>query len=283
MALRTKTGPGFAALAILALASPAMAQDMLSLRRADGAATPVMAYAARGGAACPPTMVVSHGFGGSETGHRSLAEAMSARGWRVLVMGHRESGRDQLRAAFQQGGGLPAVDAAARQRAPHVARFADLDATFAEAMRICRPRPLVLAGHSMGAQTTMMEAGAVPLIGGMGSNRFDGYVALSPQGVGTTYAAGAWSGVSHPVLMVTGTGDRTADGDYSTRQTAFEGLPPGRKRFAVLPGAGHLQIGGLGSGAPAATVNALVAEFADQIARNAWGPSRVGGATIREK
>jgi pimeloyl-ACP methyl ester carboxylesterase len=283
MTFRAMIGSGLAALGILALASPAMAQDMLSLQRADGAMTPVMAYAARGNPACPPTMVISHGFGGSETGHRGLAEAMAARGWRVLVMGHRESGRDQLRAAFRQGGGLPTVDAAARQRAPHVARFADLDATFAEATRACRPRPLLLAGHSMGAQTTMMEAGARPLIGGMGSNRFDGYAAMSPQGVGTTYSAGAWSGVSRPVLMITGTGDRTADGDYSVRQTAFEGLPPGRKRFAVLPGAGHLQVGGFGGGPPAATVNALVAEFAEQVARNAWAPSRVGGATIREK
>jgi pimeloyl-ACP methyl ester carboxylesterase len=265
------------------LSTPAMAQTATALRRADGATTPVLVYPARGTAPCAPVLILSHGFGGDETGLKSLAESMSARGWRVIAIGHRESGRPQLRAAFMSGGGLTAVDEAARRRPLHVARFADLDTVYNEAIRACRPPRLLLAGHSMGAQTTMTEAGAMPLIGRMGANRFDGYIALSPQGIGTTYGAGAWSGVSKPVLMITGTNDRTADGDYTQRLSAFEGLPPGRKRLAVISGAGHLRIGGIGSASVNGVVNALVAEFADQVASGTWAASRVGGAQIREK
>jgi dienelactone hydrolase len=282
---RASVSATFSAAAALLLTTGASghAQTPLSLRRADGASVPVLDYRRAAPAECGPAMIVSHGFGGSEAALKGLANALSVRGWRVLVMGHRESGPQQLRAAMQAGGGWGAVDAAARQRSLHVARFADLDATHAEATRLCRPRPLVLAGHSMGSQTTMMEAGAVPLIGRMGSNRFDAYIALSPQGIGTTYAAGAWSGVSKPVLMVTGTNDRTVDADYTARLTAFDGLPAGRKRLAIISGAGHLQIGGIGSAGVDAAVNRLVGQFVEQVSQGTWGPVQVGGVTVRDK
>ncbi len=263
--------------------APATAQIAGNLQRADGASVPVLIYTPGSGATCAPTMVLSHGFGGDQNTLGGLAKAVAAKGWRVIAMAHRESGRDVLREAFQRGGGLTVVDAAARERPKHVARFADLDAAYTEATRPCRPPKLVLAGHSMGSQTTMMEAGARALIGGMGRNRFDAYVALSPQGIGTNYGAGAWSSVGKPVLMVTGTNDRTADGDYTARLTAFEGLPAGGKRLAVIPGAGHLQIGGIGSASVNATVNALVIEFLDGQASGRQSQSRVGGARVTDK
>jgi pimeloyl-ACP methyl ester carboxylesterase len=270
-------------LVALSIASPASAQTASALIRADGASVPVLIYAPSNGAACAPTMLLSHGFGGDERTLSGLAKAVAARGWRVIAIGHRESGRYQLRQAFQQNGGLAAVDASARERPKHAARFADLDAAYAEAIRPCRPPFLVLAGHSMGSQTTMMEAGARALIGSMGRNRFNAYVALSPQGIGTTYAAGAWSGVSKPVLMVTGTNDRVADGDYSVRLTAFEGLPAGNKRLAVISGAGHLQIGGIGSASVNTTVNALVIEFLERQVSGRLAPSRVSSAKVSDK
>ena len=274
-----------AALAIAcALAGlPALAQTPRALARADGASTPVLDYTPASTALCPDTMIISHGFGGDETALAGLAKAMTERGWRVISIGHRESRRAHLRSAILSGGGLAAIDAAAREKPKHAARFLDLDAAYADASRGCRPKTLILAGHSMGAQTTMMEAGSAPLIGRMGGNRFDAYIALSPQGIGTTYAAGAWAGVSKPVLMVTGTNDRVAGGDYTQRLSAFEGLPPGRKRLAVIPGAGHLQVGQIGSESVSRIVNRLVEEFAGQVAAGVWAPSSVQGAAITEK
>jgi pimeloyl-ACP methyl ester carboxylesterase len=261
----------------------AQAQTQRTLLRADGQSTQIADYTPSRSATCPTTMVLSHGFGGSSAALPSLARRMAAQGWRVIVMNHTESGRDVMRAAFQSGSGLAGVDAAARDRSKHAARFLDLDAAYAEAVRACRPPMLMLGGHSMGSQTTMMEAGAVPLIGRMGSNRFDAYIALSPQGIGTTYGSGAWRSVGKPVLMITGTNDRVVGADYTQRLTAFDGLPAGRKRLAVIAGAGHLQIGGVGSGSVDAVVNTLVAEFAAQISSGSWRPSAVNGVQITEK
>jgi pimeloyl-ACP methyl ester carboxylesterase len=265
-------------LSLAGMAGTAQAQTPLGLNRADGAQTPVLVYPPRKQTHCPATLILSHGLGGDETGLSSLAMAMAAQGWRVIAMGHRESGRAVLRDAFQAGQGLGGINQAAREPAAHAARIADLEATYRFATRNCRPPVMALAGHSMGAQTTMMEAGATARIGRLGSDRFDAYVALSPQGIGSAFAAGAWASVRKPVLMVTGTRDRSVDGDYTTRLSAFEGLPPGRKRLAILPGAGHLQVG---NGDP--RVYTLVGEFLGQISSGQWAPSRSPHADTREK
>jgi pimeloyl-ACP methyl ester carboxylesterase len=117
----------------------------------------------------------------------------------------------------------------------------------------------------------------------MGRNRFNGYIALSPQGIGTTYAAGAWSSVNKPVLMITGTRDTVVGGDYTARLTAFEGLPPGNKRLAVIEGAGHLQIGGIGSASVNSAVNALAVDFLDQLSSGRPPTTRFSGVRIIDK
>ena len=281
--MKTVTVKNITAAALLLLSLPAFAQTPRTLSRASGGETPVLDYQPAGAALCPETLIVSHGFGGDQSALAPLARHMLAKGWRVIVMSHQESGRAELRQAFQAGGGFAGVELAARDPGMHAARFRDLDAAYALAVSACRPKSMILAGHSMGAQTVMMEAGAAPLIGRMGSDRFDAYIAISPQGIGAAYAAGAWARVSKPVLMITGSNDRTAGGDYRSRLSAFEGLPPGRKRLAIIPGAGHLQVGQIGSENVSSAVNALAAEFAAQIASGAWAPSRIQGADVREK
>ncbi len=223
--------------------SPAFAQTT-TLPRADGASTPIKRYGPADG--CGPLMIISHGLGGSENGNAGLASTMAAEGWRVIVMGHRESGRAVLREALLSLSPRQNLIVASTTPDYHRARFLDLDATIAEATRPCRPSRFVLVGHSMGAMTTMLEAGAVAKYGRFGSDRFDAYVAISPQGIGYTYEAGAWARVRKPVLMITGTRDQGSEGGYETRLSAFEGLPAGSKRFAIIPGAGHLALSGDG-------------------------------------
>jgi alpha-beta hydrolase superfamily lysophospholipase len=267
-----------AALAISA-GSTALAQP---LPRADGAETPVKRFGPRSG--CGPAMIISHGFGGDENGNAYLASAMGMQGWRVIVMGHRESGRQQLRQAIFSGAGRDSIAAGARSPEAFRARFHDLDAAFAEATRGCRPSQLVLAGHSMGAMTVMLEAGAAATFGRYGSNRFDAYVAISPQGVGSGFAPGAWTGVTRPVLMITGTQDRALEGGPETRIAAFEGLRPGRKRLAIIPEATHLQLGANNGDPVGRTVVALTAEFLRGLsAGSALPPSSVKGVDIRDK
>ena len=274
---------GMFALTLGCIAAPAAAQVAASAVRADGASVPLRVFSPEGGGPCPPTLIYSHGLGGSEKGPAELADALAKRGMRTIFMGHKESGWPQLRAALP--GGKAAVIAAAREPASHAARFADLAAALGEATRQCRPRFLALAGHSMGAQTAMMEAGAQARIDVTGQDRFDAYVALSPQGVGSAFAQGAWDRVRKPVLMVTGTRDTSETEDYSSRRAAFEGLPPGAKRLVVIPGAGHLQIGGFGPGAAAVQkhVAEAMAEFLGEAAAGHVGISRLTGVETRDK
>jgi dienelactone hydrolase len=266
--------------ALIGIAAPPAAAQ--GLPRADGATTPVKHYGPQSG--CGPAMIISHGFGGNETGNGGLATAMAAQGWRVMVMGHRESGKEAFRAAIFSASPKQGILDATTTPAKHRARFLDLDAAVAAMTRSCRPATFVLAGHSMGAMTTMLEAGAVGRFGRFGSNRFDAYVAISPQGIGFTYASGAWAGVRKPVLMITGTRDQATDGGYETRLSAFDGLPPVFKRFAIIPDAGHLVLAANGNNRVTNAISALTLEFLKSVSKGrSLVPSTLRGIDIRDK
>lgn len=257
----------------------------VQLQRADGTVVPARHTGPQSG--CPKTLIVSHGLGGSESGLEGFARAMAESGWRVISLGHRESGRSVFRVALFSGAMRDTLSAAAADPRLYEARFADLQAGLQVATRRCRPTPLVFAGHSMGAATVMFEAGAVGRIGRFGGDRFDMYVAISPQGVGALWDVGAWRGVRKPVLMITGTKDSGIDGGYETRLSAFEGLPPGGKRLAIIPGAQHIALGRdarLGG-----IIAALTIEFIDGLGRaNVGGgktllPSRITEVEVRDR
>jgi len=271
---------GLALLILLAVVRGASAADSLAnLPRRDGASVPVRLYGDWSEAACPSTVLVSHGLGGSEDRLRYLGEGLAASGYRIAVMGHQESGRRALVEVM-----------ATRDREPLIAdprkfegRAQDLDAVLAAATRNCRPPLLVLAGHSMGAATVLFEAGAVGKVARPGADRFDAYVAISPQGVGWMFEPGAWTKVARPVLMVTGTRDSGYDGDYETRLAAFEGLPPGDKRLAVISEATHLNLGGNGGRAIQSAVLEIVEEFLGQVSVRRLSPSAVLAARVIDK
>jgi dienelactone hydrolase len=268
------------ALALCVAVDAALAADsLINIPRQDGSPVPARLYGDWNDGGCPPTVLVSHGLGGSEDGLRYLGEGLAVSGYRVAVMGHRESGRRALIEVM-----------AAREKEPLIAdprkfegRFMDLDAALSYAVRDCRPALLVLAGHSMGAATVMVEAGATGKVATGAADRFDAYVAISPQGVGWMFDHGAWRNISKPVLMVTGTRDSGYDGDYETRLAAFDGLLPGRKRLAVIPDATHLNLGGVGNKPGQAAVLLVVKEFLLQAATGALAPSGVTEARIVDK
>ncbi len=129
------------------------------------------------------------------------------------------------------GGGRGGIDRAASDRAAHLARQADFDAILAAEEKRCRVPFKVLAGHSMGARAALVEAGATSTSGIAGRDRFDAYIAISPLGEGHSFfPTGAMKGIRKPVLVITGTEDRSVGGGYESRLATYEGLPPGRKR-----------------------------------------------------
>jgi dienelactone hydrolase len=267
------------ALALLASAGAAAAQEALQLARADGSEVPARAYRPSGG--CAGIAIVSHGAGGSAGGYRYLAEAMRGAGWLVVVPGHEESGLAavgrRVLAKGMRGGLLDVVTDPAAYRA----RFADIAAALDWAQPQCPSHARVLAGHSMGAATAMLEAGAANRLGLVGADRFDAYIAISPQGPGSIFPEGAWHAIAKPVLFVTGTRDQALEGGWTSRRRPFDDAAPGCKWLGVIDGATHMNFAAFGSSADAERLTTrLVTAFLDGVRDGHCGtpPSAAGFA-----
>jgi dienelactone hydrolase len=164
-----------------------------------------------------------------------------------VVVGHQESGMQALK-QHRQGGGLrSALAALVTDTTAYQGRFMDIAAAKAWAAERCDGPKAILLGHSMGAATTMITAGAKNLLGLTSSTSFDIYVALSPQGVGAIFPEHAWQEIRKPVLTITGTQDDELGGlSWKSRLAPFQNMPLGCKWSAVIDGASHMNLGGSG-------------------------------------
>jgi predicted dienelactone hydrolase len=233
-------------------------QEAISAPRSDGQSTPLMIYKAESvsGGVCAPLAVISHGAGGSEKGYGYIAEAMAKNGYTTVVMGHKESGFSALRQDVEDDGLRPGVQALVVNTQAEQARLLDVGAALKWADGQCKAPFRVLLGHSMGAITVMLEAGAKNIIDvaspPAGQDRFDAYVALSPEGPGVVFAEQAWGGIHKPILILTGTRDESLKGGPEARQIPWQELPGDAKGkcqwMGVIDGATHMNFAGRGLG-----------------------------------
>lgn len=260
-----------ALLCLLIAASALPAQQPASLRRQDGRATAIMAYhpTTPSSAPCRGVAIISPGAGGSEQGYRYLGDAMAALGYLAVVVGHRESGRRALMANVRGSGVREGLEELIAEPQAYEGRYMDLAAAREWARERCPGRGSILLGHSMGAATVMMQAGAKNLMGMTGAADYDAYVALSPQGVGEIFPGNAWSELRRPVLSITGTRDTELGGaSWQTRTQPFRNMPPGCKWLGVITGATHMHFAGSGrAGRVEPQVTRLIAAFLDGVRR----------------
>lgn len=227
------------------LAGAAGAQERIEVPRADRQPVPLRIFAPspRG---CAPLALISPGAGGTEKGLGYLAEGLRDKGWLAIVVGHRESGPAALR-EHGGGDGLKAeLQGLTTDPAAYRSRLLDISAALNWAELRCKPPARVLLGHSMGAATVMIEAGARNRLGVTADDRFDAYVAMSPQGPGSIFPPQAWVAITKPLLILTGTRDKALEGDWQTRTIPFASLPPGCKWLGVIDGASHMNFAGIG-------------------------------------
>lgn len=232
---------------LASLLGTAHAQQPLLLERQDRTSVPALAYAPAS-PTCRGIALISPGAGGSEQGYRHLGETLSALGYLTVVMGHPESGRRVLR-EHVRGSGLREglADLITDPDAYH-GRFMDIAASRQWARARCASGESLLVGHSMGAATVMMEAGARNRIGVRGNDAFDAYIALSPQGPGSIFPDDAWSRVRKPILLLTGTRDTELGGaSWESRTEPFRNMPPGCAWLGVIDGASHMNFAGRGA------------------------------------
>lgn len=265
------------ALALSFFAVDAGAQQSEALVRADGKSVPAVVYGVDKGA-CRGIAVISHGAGGSEEGMAYLAKALSNDDWLSVVVRHQESGsavlREDIRRAGIKGGLLEMVT----DRSAYEARAMDIGAALEWAQPRCSGTFRALLGHSMGAAATMLEAGAQNKLGiAAGKDRFDAYVAMSPQGPGSVFPEAAWLPVAKPMLMLTGTRDDALEGTPGSRLIAYEAMPAGCKWLGVIDGATHMNFAGRGrSGKTEALVVAATRVFLDGLASGRCDPLPAG-------
>ena len=197
-----------------------------------------------------PLVVFSHGIGGSRRGYRYLGSHWAAHGWASLHLQHVGSDRglwsgnpwaviDRLRDA--------ATDVEAMARV-HDLRFA-LDQLLAGelAARLDATR-IVAAGHSYGANTTLLAAGArVHRQGRLQALRDDRVRAAlllsAPPFYGEASFEPILGGIDLPSLHVTATADDIRiPGYYSgvgDRVKVFEAIGGRPKALAVFEGGSH--------------------------------------------
>lgn len=132
----------------------------------------------------------------------------------------------------------------------------------------------------------MIEAGANDRIGAKGGDRFDAYVAMSPDGPDPVFPENAWSGINKPMLILTGTRDRSIEtGDYKSRMIPYDSLPAGCKWVGVIEGATHMNFAGVGFAATTEKLTLLEAKgFLDGLRAGRCGnPVPAEGITLKNK
>jgi dienelactone hydrolase len=275
---------GVALLILLWFSAGASGQERQTFPRADGAAVPARVFRFQG-TTCRGVAVVSHGAGGSEDGMKYLAEALSRDGWLAIVVGHLESGEAALRASRKDRGLKDALLQLTTERAAYEARWMDLGAALDWSRSHCGQRYRALIGHSMGAATAMLEAGAGNRLKLKGADRFDSYVALSPQGRGAIFTEAAWGRIKKPVLLLTGTRDDVLEGTWKSRTLPYDTLPAGCAWLGVIDGATHMNFAGVGLSRKTETLTIRATlTFLDALAAGGCGaPPEDSGIVYRHK
>lgn len=260
------------------------AQELKSIPRKDGATVTIKVYR-QGTKGCSKLALISPGAGGTENGYRYLGEALKKDGWMAIVLGHRESGPAVFRSDVLKYGLHKGLLKMTTNPSAYKDRFMDIDATLGWVSKQCNPSFKVLIGHSMGAATVILEAGAKNKLGIHGENQFDAYVALSPQGPGSIFTKNAWKDIRKPVLILTGTRDRALEGDWQFRTLPYKDMPPGCKWLGVISGATHLNFAGMGfAGKTISLTDKYVTTFLDRIYQGSCSkPPGSGGITLYSK
>lgn len=233
-------------LAWLIFSNAAIAQELISLQRKDGKTSSSMHYKPAT-SRCKGIAIVSHGAGGSERGYGYIGKALASMGYATIVVGHEESGLAALKAhasgkSVRDGLASLITDAVAYQ-----ARFLEIESARIWARQGCDSKVEILIGHSMGAATVMLQAGARNKLNLSETSTFTAYIAISPQGSGLIFPKNAWSDINHPVLLITGTLDDEIGGlNWESRVEPFTNMKSGCKWLSVINGSNHMNFAGRG-------------------------------------
>jgi predicted dienelactone hydrolase len=209
-----------------------------------------------------PVILFSHGFGGSKDHYAGLAKFWASHGYVSLHPSHADAFAFN-RQMFMNRQSLGAVlDDAKRwaDRSRDVSFVLDsleeLQRNVPELKGKLSARRIGVGGHSFGAFTTMLLAGAlVDLPDGTRAQSYAdprprAFLAMSPQGTGQQgLNQHSWETILRPMMTMTGSADRNRAGQSPTwRQQPYDLSPPGGKYHVYIDGASHFSFSGRQAG-----------------------------------
>lgn len=194
-------------------------------------------YPARAGVA-NPLIVFSPELGRTNRDYVGLSSYWASRGYVVIRTSHADSGGESTQTPADWRNRVRDVTFAIDSVPQLIQRFPELEGKI-DARRVG------VAGHGYGAFTALLLAGVRTFPGGVSyaDPRVKAAVTLSPPGPSAArgLTEESWSGLTGPVLFVTGTADRGMDDSETPdwRKQAFTLSPAGEKWLVVLDGARH--------------------------------------------
>jgi dienelactone hydrolase len=200
-----------------------------------------------------PLIVFSHGIGGSRNGYTYLAKRWAAQGVASLHVQHTGSDRSVWRGnPFEIVNRLQAAahesEAAARAGDTRFALDRILSKSEGPYARFIDPQRIVAAGHSYGANTTLLSVGARVFRDGRWLNfrdpRYKAAIVISaPPFYGERDLNSVLANISIPILHVTSTEDVIRIPGYyspaSDRLAIFNATASPRKHLVVFQGGSH--------------------------------------------
>ena len=186
-------------------------------------------------------VLFSVGFGGGRDGYAFLARAWSELGLDVAVVEHVGSNLDVLKSL--QRPGMRSAELAeivgAKVQEPEELQHRPLDLLFVRKQLCPDDDWVACGGHSFGSYT----AAAACL-----QADWKGAVLLSPSPPGNRLSGADYAQLRLPIFVLTGTRDSgmPAGVTYQDRLQAFAALPQGQRHLALLEGADHMALAGVG-------------------------------------
>lgn len=198
-----------------------------------------------------PLVLFSHGLGGAKTGNAFLGEHWAKRGFLAVFIQHpgsdehvwQDVAKEERLGAMKNAASVENFLA----RTEDIRRVLDaLTAWTGTNGHLLQGRAdlskIAMTGHSFGAVTTQAVAGQrFPLGADFTDARIGAAVAFSPSSPRRGSPKDAFSKVSIPWLLMTGTNDASPIGQQTaeSRRAVFPALPAGAKYELVLDGAEH--------------------------------------------
>ena len=232
---------------------------------------PIKIYAPKDADGARPTIIVSHGLGGSREGLAYLGRHWASHGYVAVHLQHAGSDLQiwQGKPKDEIGGAM--LRAVKNLQAwidrPLDVRFA-IDQVLAGPLKVraeslsIDPARLAVAGHSFGGWTALASAGITfnpltVLSANFGDSRLVASIALSAGGFRTDPPI-AFDTVRIPTLHMTGTEDRIAIGDIrpEEQRNAYMHIRNAQKYLVILDGGDHMIFAGTPRGGSKKNIDA---------------------------